>query len=133
MPQETKAKNSVLHHGAVQGAIADASDMAVLREAINHAVDYRGDVTISRRSTGDSLHCFIFDQKQSDDPQLHLVRAMPKDDDARVSIPLAEIQSIEFTGKDTAAGRSFDTWMKKYVEKKLAGEKASIESEPLEE
>ena len=33
----------------------------------------------------------------------------------------------------TAAGKSFETWVKKFVSRKLAGESASIESEPLED
>ena len=50
----------------------------------------------------------------------------------KLTLTFAQIDRLEFTGRDTAAGKSFETWLKKYVEKKLAGEKASIESEPLD-
>jgi len=36
---------------------------------------------------------------------------------------------VEFTGKDTAAGKSFETWVKKYQAKKAAGE-TNIRIEP---
>ena len=35
----------------------------------------------------------------------------------------ADIARIEFTGKDRAAGKHWEAWVKKYTEKKAAGEK----------
>ena len=32
------------------------------------------------------------------------------------------VARLEFTGRDTAAGKSFETWVKKYQAKKAAGE-----------
>jgi hypothetical protein len=46
-----------------------------------------------------------------------------------VQIPYADIARLEFSGKDTAHGKSFETWIKKYNEKKAAGEK-DIRLEP---
>ena len=49
------------------------------------------------------------------------------------SIAYSDIAALAFTGKDTAAGKSFEAWVKKYQAKKAAGEKnIGIESEPLE-
>ncbi len=130
MPQETKSNvppNETLQHHE-----ATASDPPALRKAIELAVDYRGDVTVTRVSTNDAIECFIFDFKAADDPAQAMLRAIPKGEDHRIAIALADVSSIRFTGKDTAAGKSFDTWMKKYVAKKLAGETASIESESLD-
>jgi hypothetical protein len=40
---------------------------------------------------------------------------------------------IEFTGRDTAAGKSFETWIKNYLARKKAGEKnIALEPEKLE-
>jgi hypothetical protein len=44
-------------------------------------------------------------------------------------VSYADIARLEFTGRDTAAGKSFATWVKKYQEKKAAGEK-NIQIEP---
>jgi hypothetical protein len=132
MPQETKAK-FVIDDDArdVQGLRAEASDPEALAKAAAIAVDYRGDVTITT-DEGETIEAYLFDLKHRDSPATTLVRYMVKDQDGRNSIPIGRIAAIEFTGKDTAAGKSFETWMKKYVEKKLAGERASIESEVLE-
>lgn len=132
MPQETKSKTPLAGDQPLQHHTADASDPAALRKAIELAVDYRGDVTITRASSGESVECFIFDVKQSDDPTEMRIRALQKDSDDRLTVALSDVASITFTGRDTAAGKSFDTWMRKYVAKKLAGETASIESESLD-
>ena len=58
---------------------------------------------------------------------------IPKNSDDRLAIPQSDIASLSFTGKDTASGKSFETWIKKYAEKKLAGEAANIESESLDQ
>ena len=39
-------------------------------------------------------------------------------------IAYSDIAALAFTGRDTAAGKSWEAWVKKYVEKKAAGEKA---------
>lgn len=130
MPQETKS--NVPQEDTLQHHTADASDLVALRKAVELAVDYRGDVTVTLASNDEPVECFIFDFKASDDPAQAQLRAIPKNEDARIAIALGDVASIKFTGKDTAAGRSFDTWMKKYVAKKLAGETASIESESLD-
>ena len=51
-----------------------------------------------------------------------------------MKIAYSEIAALAFTGKDTAAGKSFAAWVKKYEEKKAAGEQnIGIESEPLDQ
>ncbi len=57
---------------------------------------------------------------------------MPSDGSPRLTIAYVDIAEIRFSGRDAAAGRSFESWMRNYVRKKLAGEEASIESEPLD-
>ena len=59
------------------------------------------------------------------------VRIMPADG-GKVTISYAHVSRVAFSERDPAAGKSFETWVKKYVEKKMRGERASIESEPLE-
>jgi hypothetical protein len=58
---------------------------------------------------------------------------MPKDRPEKLSIPYSDIAALAFTGRDTAAGKSFAAWVKKYNEKKAAGEtNVGIESDPLD-
>jgi hypothetical protein len=62
-----------------------------------------------------------------------LVRLYPKDSNEKIAVSYAEIAALAFTGRDTAAGKSWEAWMKKYAEKKAAGEKdLSLHPEALE-
>jgi hypothetical protein len=47
----------------------------------------------------------------------------------RVMVSYADIAALNFSGRDTAAGKTFDAWVKKYWEKKNAGE-TNIQIEP---
>ncbi len=117
----------------LQGMAIDASDPEVLRHAIDLAFAYRGDVTVVRKSTGEPVEGYIFDRAVGKQLGSSKVRIIPADGRPRVTIPYDDIAQVRFTGRDTAAGKSFETWMKNYVRKKLAGEAASIESEPIED
>ena len=117
----------------LHGHRADASNPDALREALELAFNYRGDVTIIRASDGCTVNGYIFDRRTDRATGELIVRVIPKNSDDRIAIPFSDIASLHFSGKDTASGKSFETWIKKYAEKKLAGEKASIESESLDE
>ena len=133
MPKETAiATENRIPFTSQQGLRINATDADQLREALGAAVDYRGDIPIHQRDHG-SVEGYIFDLRPHDDAGQFTVRLIPKDGGTRLAIRLCDIEAIEFSGRDTAAGKSFETWMKKYVEKKLAGQTANIESESLEE
>ena len=113
------------------GTVVDAADPEALRRALDDALSYRGDVTITRRSTGETIEGYLFDCTSQASLAQSAVRLIPKDGSERVTIRGDDIARIKFSDKDPAAGKSFQTWVKKYVAKKLAGESANIESEPL--
>jgi hypothetical protein len=48
---------------------------------------------------------------------------MPRDGGGKLTITYAQIAALAFTGRDTAAGKSWEAWLRKYWEKKAAGEK----------
>jgi hypothetical protein len=100
-----------------QGTMVDATDPEQLRMAIDLALDYRGDVTITRKSTGASVEGYIFDRTAAPTLAQCTVRIVPRDSDERVTIPCDDIARLDFSGRDTAAGKSFETWMRTYVEK----------------
>lgn len=116
-----------------RGLRFDDSDLERLRAAIEAAVNYRGDVMITRRSTGSAIAGFVFDCLDAADPGFSIVRLLPADGEERMTIPLGDITALEFTGADAAEGRSFQTWVKKYIQKKRAGEPANIEVAPIDE
>jgi hypothetical protein len=116
----------------LQGFSVDNSDLQRLREAVELAFDYRGDVTLTTIA-GNSVEGYIFDRREELATGEMIIRIIPKESDDRITVRLSEVQSLAFTGKDTASGKTFENWIKKYAQKKLAGEAASIESEPLDE
>jgi hypothetical protein len=117
----------------LKGFVAHAREPDLLRRAIELAFDYRGDVTITRQSDAAKIEGYLFDRRTDQASGELIVRLIVKDADERVSVPLSDIAAIAFTGRDTASGKSFENWIRKYAQKKLAGEAANIESEPLDE
>ncbi len=99
-----------------------------LRTGVEKAFDYRGDVTITRRD-GSRVEGYIFDLRTGKTLADSVVRLIPKDRREKIAVAYADIAALEFTGRDTAAGKSWEAWMKKYWEKKAAGEK-QIELKP---
>ncbi len=113
---------------ALQGMIVEHSDPEALHQAVELALDYRGDITITQISTSQKIAGYVFDRRLGESPADSVLRIMTAED-RRLTVPYDDIAQIEFTGRDTAEGKSFETWMKKFVQKKLAGEEASIQSE----
>ena len=104
-----------------------ASDTEIF-EALEKAFDYRGDVTLTLKD-GRTINGYIFDRRTGSDLQSSAVRIIPSTERTKLTIPYADIAALAFTGRDTAAGKSFEAWVKKYWEKKAAGEK-NIQIEP---
>ena len=115
-------------HQFLQGKVFESVSDAELIEALEKAFDYRGDVTIKLKS-GDSVEGYIFDRRTGPTLADSVVRLFPKNDPIKRTIPYSEIAGLAFTGRDTAAGKSWEAWLKKYWEKKLAGEQ-NIELTP---
>jgi|SRR5882672_4298491 len=116
----------------LQGWIPELATEADIRAVIEKAFDYRGDVTISRKD-GSQVTGYLFDRRASKTLADSVIRLMLADSNQRPSIPYSEIAGLAFTGRDTAAGKSYEAWVKKYWEKRAQGEKnISIEPEALE-
>jgi hypothetical protein len=136
MPQETKAhpfdaeesEKVGFEHENLEGWIPTLATDEEIRVALEKAFDYRGDVTLTLKD-GRRVEGYIFDRTSAVTLADSKVRIFPKDRDEKVAISYGDIARIEFTGRDTAAGKSFETWVKKYHEKKAAGEK-DIRLEP---
>ena len=141
MPQQTKAhpfdaedseKFAGVVHEKLEGWIPSMATSEEVRVALEKAFDYRGDVTITRRD-GSTVDGYIFDRRTGPTLSDSSVKLYPKDRDEKVSISYADIAALAFSGRDTAVGKSFETWVKKYNEKKAAGEtNIGIEAEPLD-
>ena len=96
--------------------------------ALEKAFDYRGDVTITLKNET-QVEGYIFDRQNGRTLADSRVRVLPKNGDAKIAIPYSEIQALAFSGRDTAAGKGWEAWLRKYWEKKAAGEQ-HIQREP---
>ena len=131
-PDELEVAPGVAREG-LQGWVPRLAKEDDLREALEKAFDYRGDITITRKD-GAKLEGYIFDRVTGDTLGSSFVRLLPKDSNQRIKITYSEIAALAFTGRDTAAGKSWEAWVKKYWEKKESGQgQVSLEPESLEE
>ena len=132
MPQETKSMPEPHEESPSlrQGDAIDAADPHELRRALDAAFDYRGDVTLTLRD-GRSVEGYLFDRTAGPDLARSWVRIVRSADGAKDRFAYAEIAGIRFSGKDTAAGKTWENWLRRYAEKRFRGEAASIESDPL--
>ena len=120
-------------HEKLEGWVPALAGDEDIRAALEKAFDYRGDVTITKKD-GAVIDGYIFDRRIGKSLADSVVRLYPKDRDEKVSIRYEEIGALAFSGRDTAAGKSWETWLKKYTEKKAAGEKnIGIEAEKLDD
>ena len=115
-------------HENLQGQVWPADTEEDLRTGLEKAFDYRGDVTVTKKD-GTVLDGYLFDRKSGVTLHDSYVRIMPQNTTDRIKVRYSEIAGVAFTGRDTASGKSWDAWVKKYMEKKAAGEK-NIELKP---
>jgi len=131
-PDELEVAPGFLHE-TLQGWVPDLAKEEEIREALEKAFDYRGDVTITRKD-GTKLDGYIFDRVGGKTLESSYVRVLPKDSNQRQKIAYSDIAALAFSGRDTAAGKSWEAWVGKYWQKKTAGEAdIRIEPESLEE
>ena len=119
-------------HEQLEGWIPNLATDEEIRAALEKAFDYRGDITITRKD-GSQIEGYLFDRRDAATLQDSMVRLYPKASSDKVSISYSDIAALAFTGRDTAAGKSWEAWMKKYAAKKAAGEtNIALEPEPLD-
>ncbi len=116
----------------LEGWIPSLAGAAEIRDALEKAFDYRGDVTLTLKD-GRVIHGYVFDRRTGATLEDSAVRIIPTGERSKLAIPYADIAALAFTGRDNAAGKTFDAWVRKYWEKKAAGEKnIAIQPESLE-
>ena len=105
------------HHEeeSLQGSEASLGTWEDRVAAVEQAFDYRGDVTILT-TEGKQIIGYVFDRQCVADGAY--LRVMLPDDGERVVVRYDELAKLEFSGKDTAAGKSWEAWVKRQDEKK---------------
>jgi hypothetical protein len=106
----------------LEGWIPQLASDEEIRIALEKAFDYRGDITITLKN-GERIEGYIFDRRSAKTLSDSAVRLYPRSGNQKIAVSYSDIAALAFTGKDTAAGKSWDAWMQRYREKKAAGEK----------
>jgi hypothetical protein len=112
----------------LEGWVPELATDAEVREALEKAFDYRGDITVTRKD-GTKIEGYLFDRRTGATLAESFIRIIPAKASSKVNIAYNDVAALAFTGRDTAAGKTFEAWVKKYWEKKAAGEK-NIQIEP---
>jgi hypothetical protein len=119
-------------HHKLEGWVPDLATPEETLAALEQAFDYRGDVSITRKD-GSKIEGYIFDRRQGKSLADSFARILPKDGSGRVAVSYADIAAMAFTGRDMAAGKSWENWVRQYWEKKASGAKdISLQPEELE-
>jgi len=106
----------------LEGWIPELASEDELRAALEKAFDYRGDISLTFKS-GDKVEAFVFNRHTGSSLADSYVQYFASNAPDKRKASYADIARIEFSGKDRAAGKHWEAWLKKYNEKKAAGEK----------
>ena len=97
----------------LEGLVFRPTNKEELVVIAEQAFDYRGDVTIELKSGG-HLTGYVFSSIKNDSKSY--IEIFPTDEIGQIKIPLDDITAIIFSGKDTAFGQSWESWIKKKKE-----------------
>jgi len=109
------------HHEELEGSVPSLATEQDLKNALEKAFDFRGDVTITLKS-GEKIEAYIFNRQTGATLADSWVQYFASNAPDKRKLSYADIARLEF-GKDRAAGKHWEDWLKAYNEKKAAGEK----------
>ncbi len=109
-------------HEKLEGWVPALASEDDLRNALEKAFDYRGDVTLTLKS-GERIEAFIFNRHTGATLTDSYVQYYTPSAPEKRKASYAQIARLEFSGKDRAAGKHWEDWVKAYNERKAAGEK----------
>ena len=119
-------------HEQLEGWVPALAGDEDLRQALEKAFDYRGDVTLTLKS-GERVEAFIFNRFTGATLADSYVQYFTPSAADKRKVGYAEIARLEFSGKDRAAGKHWEAWVKAYNERKAAGEQGiALHPESLE-
>ena len=109
-------------HEKLEGWVPELASEEDLKNALEKAFDYRGDITLTLKS-GERIEAFVFNRSTGATLADSWVQYFAPNVDGKQKLAYDQIARLEFTGKDRAAGKHWEDWVKAYNERKAAGEK----------
>ena len=107
-------------HEQLEGWVPAFASEDDLKNALEKAFDYRGDVTITLKS-GERIEAYIFNRQTGATLADSWVQYFAPNAPDKRKLAYDQIARLEF-GKDRAAGKHWEDWVKAWSEKKAAGE-----------
>ena len=120
-PDELEVVDGFAHEN-LEGWVPELASEEDLRQALEKAFDYRGDITLTLKN-GERVEAYVFNRISGKSLSESYVQYFASNAPDKRKVSYAEIARIEFTGKDRAAGKHWEAWLIKYAERKAAGEK----------
>ena len=97
---------------SLEGWVPAVGGEITVDAVVDLAFDYRGDVTVVGQD-GSELVGYVYNREsEAADPFLTLFDPSG----ASHTVRYADIRTITFTGRDTAAGKSYDAWLRRKAE-----------------
>ena len=110
----------------LQGWVPEIGEFLTLAEVIDLAFDYRGNTTVVR-ADGTEIEGYVFNRdREAPEPFIQIFDAAGN---GPMRIPYSEIRNIRFTGRDMAAGNSWQAWLER-KEREKAEKAAGLETGP---
>lgn len=111
-----------VQHQKLEGWVPELASEDDLRDALEKAFDYRGDVTLTLKS-GERIEAYIFNRHTGKTLAESYVQYYTPSAPEKRKVGYSEIARLEFSGKDRAAGKHWEDWVRAYNERKASGEK----------
>ncbi|MBI2855822.1 MAG: hypothetical protein HYX93_03130 [Chloroflexi bacterium] len=95
---------------SLEGWTPNLDESMTLAQVVELAFDYRGNVTMVK-SDGTEVVGYIFNRDNTvPEP---FIQIFDEAGGGPFKIPYSELQGIRFTGKDMAAGKSYEAWLRR--------------------
>lgn len=108
-------------HEKLEGWVPELATEDALKDALEKAFDYRGDITLTLKS-GQRVEAFVFNRHTGSSLADSWVQYFAPNVEGKQKLAYNQIAHLEFTGKDRAAGKHWEDWVKNYKERKASGE-----------
>ena len=111
---------------SLEGWVPALDEKLSIEQVIELAFDYRGNTTIVK-TDGSLIEGYIFNR--SSDVQEPYLEYFDTVGGGPFALPYSEIANVNFTGKDTAAGKSWEAWQRRKAEAKARAAQREAEEE----
>lgn len=109
---------------SLEGWIPTLGDTLSIEQVIEMAFDYRGNTTIVK-TDGSSVEGYIFNRAAG--TREPFLEYFDKSGGGPHVLAYSQIANVEFSGKDTAAGKSWEAWQRRKAEAKARMESRATE------